>query len=95
MQTNTDFTWMLLVFAGLLAYYGGGALGEVPLVWAAGMLFQIPYALSTLAGSAFPLFAPLFILSFLFYFSTIIKGSVGEGFQMFILASFVILILHI
>ena len=94
MQTTTEFTWMLITFAALMAVLGTGGLGGVSLVWGAGMLLQIPYTLTTTLAKSFPLLAPMFILAFFYYFASI-KSAVGEGFQMFILAAFIILILGV
>ncbi len=86
---------MLLAFVGLIAFTSGSTLSGVSLAWTAGMIFQIPYALTTTMAKTFPLFAPIFILAFLYFYNVIIKGAVGEGLQMFILAGFIILILGI
>ncbi|MBI5225811.1 hypothetical protein HY994_01060 [Candidatus Micrarchaeota archaeon] len=95
MQTNTDTTWMLLAFVGLAAFVSGSPLGGVSLAWAAGMIFQIPFTLVGAMLRTFPLFAPIFILAFLYFYNVIIKDAVGEGLQMFILAGFIILLLGV
>ncbi len=93
MQTTTETTWMLIAFVGLAAFTSGSSLGGVSLAWAAGMIFQIPYTLTTTLAKSFPLFAPILVLGFLYFYNVIIKDAVGEGLQMFILAGFIILLL--
>ncbi len=92
MQTTTEFTWMLITFAMLLAFANHTTLGEVNLVWGSAMLLDIPFQLMGAFMGAYPLFAPIFLIALLYYFGPILHSAIGEGFVMFVVASVIILL---
>lgn len=92
MQTTTEFTWMLVTFALLMAFANGTSIGEVNLVWGSAMILDIPFQLMGALMSVFPLFAPIFLIGLLYYFGPILHSALGEGLVMFVVASVIILI---
>lgn len=87
METSTELTWMLLLFAATIGFLNQAPLGDSPLVWGAAMWILIPFQLAMDLSSALPLIAPLAILALVFYKINILQANVGEGMMMFILAA--------
>ncbi|MBI5035788.1 hypothetical protein HZC09_00440 [Candidatus Micrarchaeota archaeon] len=95
MQTDTSLTWMLILFALVIAFLNQGHLGDSPLVWGPAMLLLAPFELAMAVGNAFPLVAPLAILGLLFYKFNVLQPAVGEGMLLFIFASVLIVLLGV
>ncbi len=95
MQTDTEFTWILMAFVLLVAFMNHSAIGEVNLLWGLGMLVQIPLKVAIALMNSFPLLAPLFILGTMYYIRIVIPAAGGEGIYVFVLGALMVLILGI
>lgn len=93
MQTDYSLAWLFLVFAGVGAYTGGGALGSSVLIWGSALFIQAPLALLNALTVTFPLAVPLGLLALVYYFQVLLPGVMGEGMTLFVVAAFLIVVL--
>lgn len=92
MQTDTSLTWMLILFAAVIAFLNHAPLGDSPLVWGPAMLILAPFELAMSTGNAIPIIAPLAVLGLMFYKFNLLQPAVGEGMLLFIFASALIVL---